>query len=91
MARQKVGKNIMIECEVSDTKSSVEAIKSGADIIMLDNFSPQQAQETISYLKKIGLRKKIFSRNFQGCQSFKYQRICICFTRHDISRLLNPF
>jgi nicotinate-nucleotide pyrophosphorylase (carboxylating) len=59
MARQKVGKNIKIECEVSDTKSSVEAIKSGADIIMLDNFSPQQAQETISYLKKFGLRKKI--------------------------------
>jgi nicotinate-nucleotide pyrophosphorylase (carboxylating) len=59
MARQKVGKNIMIECEVSDTKSSVEAIKSGADIIMLDNFSPQQAQETISHLKKFDLRKKI--------------------------------
>ena len=59
MARQKVGKNIKIECEVSDTKSSVEAIKSGADIIMLDNFSPQQAQETISYLKNFGLRKKI--------------------------------
>lgn len=59
MVRQMVGKNIMIECEVSDTKSAVEAIKSGADIIMLDNFSPQQAQETISYLKKSGLRKKI--------------------------------
>jgi nicotinate-nucleotide pyrophosphorylase (carboxylating) len=59
MASQKVGKNIMIECEVSDTKSSVEAIKSGADIIMLDNFSPQQAQETISYLKQSDLRKKI--------------------------------
>jgi nicotinate-nucleotide pyrophosphorylase (carboxylating) len=59
MARQKAGKNIMIECEVSDTKSAVEAIKSGADIIMLDNFSPQQAQKTISYLKKSGLRKKI--------------------------------
>jgi nicotinate-nucleotide pyrophosphorylase (carboxylating) len=60
MARQKVGKKIMIECEVSDTNSSVEAIKSGADIIMLDNFSPQQAQETISYLTKSDLRKKIF-------------------------------
>ena len=59
MASQKAGKNIMIECEVSDTKSSVEAIKSGADIIMLDNFSPQQAQETISYLKQSDLRKKI--------------------------------
>jgi nicotinate-nucleotide pyrophosphorylase (carboxylating) len=59
MARQKAGKNIMIECEVSDTKSAVEAIKSGADIIMLDNFSPQQAKKTISYLKKSDLRKKI--------------------------------
>lgn len=59
MARQKAGRNITIECEVIDTKSSVEAINSGADIIMLDNFSPQRAQKTISYLKKAGLRKKI--------------------------------
>jgi len=58
-AKLKAGKNIMIECEVSDTKSSVEAIKSGADIIMLDNFSPQEAQKTISYLKRSGLREKI--------------------------------
>ena len=58
-AKLKAGKNIMIECEVSDKKSSVEAIKSGADIIMLDNFSPQEAQKTISYLKRSGLREKI--------------------------------
>jgi nicotinate-nucleotide pyrophosphorylase (carboxylating) len=58
-AKLKAGKNIMIECEVSDTKSSVEAIKCGADIIMLDNFSPQEAQKTISYLKRSGLREKI--------------------------------
>jgi len=77
MASQKVGKNIMIECEVSDTKSSVEAIKSGADIIMLDNFSPQQAQETISYLKKSGLRKKISVEisggvNFSNIKEYAY-------------------
>ncbi len=58
-AKLKAGKNIMIECEVSDMKSSVEAIKSGTDIIMLDNFSPQEAQKTISYLKRSGLREKI--------------------------------
>ena len=58
-AKLNAGKIIMIECEVSDTKSSVEAIKSGADIIMLDNFSPQEAQKTISYLKRSGLREKI--------------------------------
>jgi nicotinate-nucleotide pyrophosphorylase (carboxylating) len=58
-ARHKAGKNMMIECEVSNTKSSVEAIKSGADIIMLDNFTPKMAQKTISYLRKSGLREKV--------------------------------
>jgi len=58
-ARLKAGKNVMIECEVSNKKSSVEAIKSGADIIMLDNFTPEMAQKTISYLRKSGLREKV--------------------------------
>lgn len=58
-ARLKAGKNMMIECEVSNKKSSVEAIKSGADIIMLDNFTPEMAQKTISYLRKSGLREKV--------------------------------
>lgn len=58
-ARLKAGKIMMIECEVSNTKSSVEAIKSGADIIMLDNFTPEMAQKTISYLRKSGLREKV--------------------------------
>lgn len=58
-ARLKAGKNMMIECEVRNTKSSIEAIKSGADIIMLDNFTPEMAQKTISYLRKSGLREKV--------------------------------
>ncbi|MDP9305294.1 MAG: carboxylating nicotinate-nucleotide diphosphorylase [Thermoproteota archaeon] len=58
-ARLNAGKNMMIECEVSNTKSSVEAIKSGADIIMLDNFTPEMAQKTISYLRKSGIREKV--------------------------------
>lgn len=58
-ARLKAGKNMMIECEVRNTRSSVEAIKSGADIIMLDNFTPEMAQKTISYLRKSGLREKV--------------------------------
>ena len=58
-ARLRAGKNMMIECEVSNTKSSIEAIKSGADIIMLDNFTPEMAQKTISYLRKSGLREKV--------------------------------
>jgi nicotinate-nucleotide pyrophosphorylase (carboxylating) len=55
-ARAKSSNNTMIECEVCNTRQSIEAIKSGADIIMLDNFSPKEAHRTISYLRRSGLR-----------------------------------
>lgn len=58
-ARAKSSNNTMIECEVCNTRESIEAIKSGADIIMLDNFSPKEAHRTISYLRRSGLRGKI--------------------------------
>jgi len=58
-ARAKSSNNILIECEVINTRQSIQAIKSGADIIMLDNFSPKEAHRTISYLRRSGLRAKI--------------------------------
>lgn len=58
-ARAKSSNNTMIECEVCNTRQSIDAIKSGADIIMLDNFSPKEAHRTISYLRRSGLRGKI--------------------------------
>jgi nicotinate-nucleotide pyrophosphorylase (carboxylating) len=58
-ARAKSSNNILIECEVINTRQSIQAIKSGADIIMLDNFSPKEAHRTISYLRRSGLRPKI--------------------------------
>ncbi|HEY6949154.1 MAG TPA: carboxylating nicotinate-nucleotide diphosphorylase [Nitrososphaeraceae archaeon] len=58
-ARAKSSNNTVIECEVCNTRQSIEAIKSGADIIMLDNFSPKEAHRTISYLRRSGLRSKI--------------------------------
>ena len=58
-ARAKSSNYTMIECEVCNTRQSIEAIKSGADIIMLDNFSPKEAHRTISYLRRSGLRGKI--------------------------------
>jgi nicotinate-nucleotide pyrophosphorylase (carboxylating) len=58
-ARAKSSNNILIECEVINTRQSIQAIKSGADIIMLDNFSPKEAHRTISYLRRSGLRGKI--------------------------------
>ena len=58
-ARAKSSNNTLIECEVCNTRQSIDAIKSGADIIMLDNFSPKEAHRTISYLRRSGLRGKI--------------------------------
>lgn len=57
-ARKNLGSAIKIECEVTNLKEAVEAIESGADFVMLDNFSPSAAQMTIKELKKLGIRNK---------------------------------
>ena len=48
-----------IEIEVSTEEEALEAAKAGADIVMLDNFSPQQIKKTIALLEKKGLRGKV--------------------------------
>jgi nicotinate-nucleotide pyrophosphorylase (carboxylating) len=48
-----------IEIEVSKDNEALEAAKAGADIIMLDNFSPQQIKKTIALLEEEGLRDNI--------------------------------
>jgi nicotinate-nucleotide pyrophosphorylase (carboxylating) len=48
-----------IEIEVSTEKEALEAAKAGADIIMLDNSSPQQIENAISLLDGEELRKKV--------------------------------
>jgi nicotinate-nucleotide pyrophosphorylase (carboxylating) len=48
-----------IEVEVSTVDQALEAAKANADIIMLDNFSPQKIRETITLLKRRGLRDEV--------------------------------
>lgn len=48
-----------IEVEVSSEKDALEAVEAGADIVMLDNLSPQKIKDTISLLEKKGLRDKV--------------------------------
>jgi nicotinate-nucleotide pyrophosphorylase (carboxylating) len=43
-----------IEVEVTDVKDALKAAEAGADIIMLDNFSPKQARAAGEALKKAG-------------------------------------
>ena len=42
-----------IEVEVQNEEQAIEATKAGADIVMLDNFSPQQAKLVIPKIKEI--------------------------------------
>ncbi len=49
----------IIDVEVRNIDEAIEAIKNGADIIMLDNFTPLQVKETIMHLESLNLRNKI--------------------------------
>jgi nicotinate-nucleotide pyrophosphorylase (carboxylating) len=57
-AKKLVGNNIKVECEVTNLQSAIEAINFGADVIMLDNFSPQEVENATRVLKELGLRQK---------------------------------
>ena len=48
-----------IEVEVENQKDAILAAELGANIIMLDNFSPKNIQHVIKKLEKLGLRKNV--------------------------------
>jgi len=52
-------KHKKIEVEVENQRDAILAAKAGANIIMLDNFTPRNISRTISALKKQGLRNKV--------------------------------
>jgi nicotinate-nucleotide pyrophosphorylase (carboxylating) len=58
-ARSNVSFSKKIEVEVSSQKEASEAVEAGADIVMLDNFSPQKIRDAISSLEEKGLRDQV--------------------------------
>ena len=54
--RKKIGSSLKIECEVRNEHEAIDAIESGADIIMLDNFSIPAAKQTMLKIIDKGLR-----------------------------------
>jgi nicotinate-nucleotide pyrophosphorylase (carboxylating) len=50
---------LRIECEARNGKEAIEAASAGADIVMLDNFTPAQAKKTIRTLEKLGLSQNV--------------------------------
>ena len=48
-----------IEIEVETQKDAILCARMGADIIMLDNFSPTQIKKTMKKLTELKLRNKV--------------------------------
>lgn len=48
-----------IEAEVTSVAEALKAAEAGADMIMLDNFSPKQVREAVEVLKKAGFFGKV--------------------------------
>jgi len=59
LARNATSFTKKIEVEVTSLKEAFEAAESGADIIMLDNFSVAKVRDTIRELTKKGFRSKM--------------------------------
>ena len=58
LAKSSYGSKRKIECEVVDLDGLVEAIRAGADIVMLDNFTPDQVKHSLEKIKEYDLRDK---------------------------------
>ena len=59
LAKKQVSFSKKIEVEVSNVNEAIQAAKAGADIIMLDNFTPEKVKDAINRLKKENLRDKV--------------------------------
>lgn len=57
--KEKASFSKKIEVEVTKVEDVLVAAKTGADIIMLDNFSPKQLKEAVRLLKKAGFQGKL--------------------------------
>jgi nicotinate-nucleotide pyrophosphorylase (carboxylating) len=58
-AREQASFSKKVEVEVSSPKAALQAAKSGADIIMLDNLPPKKIREAVLLLTKEGVREKV--------------------------------
>ena len=58
-ARNYVGSSMKIECEARSEEEALAAVAAEADTVMLDNFTPKQAQQTIRQIRRMGLRNKV--------------------------------
>src|SRR4030042_2688726 len=58
-AKKAVSFSKKIEAEVTSVTDALKAAEAGADIVMLDNFSPKQVREAVKALKNAGFFEKV--------------------------------
>lgn len=59
VAKKNAASSMNIECEAKNLNEVIEAINAGVDIVMLDNFSPEDADKVIKEISRMGIREKI--------------------------------
>jgi nicotinate-nucleotide pyrophosphorylase (carboxylating) len=69
LAKQNASFTKKIEVEVVAVADALKAAELGADIVMLDNFSPEQIKEAIALLKKEGFGGKVLLEASGGITS----------------------
>jgi nicotinate-nucleotide pyrophosphorylase (carboxylating) len=57
--KKKASVSKKIEVEVNRTEDVLKAVGAGADVVMLDNFSPEQVRKSVASLKKAKLYGKV--------------------------------
>ena len=84
-----------IEVEVENEKDAIEAVKSGADIVMFDNMSPEDIKKAVSLLKNEKIRDKVILEASGGIKLSNIQEyaltgvdiISVGFITHSASTL----
>ena len=57
--RENVGSSIKVECEARTKEEALSIVAAEADIVMLDNFTPKQAEQTIRQIRRRGTQKSV--------------------------------
>ncbi|MHA1771390.1 MAG: carboxylating nicotinate-nucleotide diphosphorylase [Candidatus Thorarchaeota archaeon] len=58
-AKEQVSFSKKVSCEVRSLEEAIEAIETGADIILLDNFTPEEMTKVVQTLAEKELRDKV--------------------------------
>ena len=90
LAKEKVGHTVKIEVETETEAQVIEAVKAGADIIMLDNCSPEQIKKRIPLIPDGIITEASGAITLENLSTFKgcgVHYISLGFMTHSVKAL----